>query len=784
MAATEVLAPNTMPMSIQFMARYGEALLDAGYRILPIQPGTKKPGMMRQGQWFDYPQWSRHGMRETTAYELDVWATWPDAAIGVATGNVIAIDIDVPDEALAKGIQTLAFERLGVTNAIRIGRAPKRLLLYRADIPFAGFKRQPIEVLGLGQQFVAYGIHPDTGAPYQWPVDDLSELALSSLPPINEAQARRFLDEAYGSLPSAFKPKTLALALDEAQIAETQTADAVVSSQVVSTQSLRGTFKAISSALLHLPNEDLDYDCWVRVGLAIKGALNGEGYPIFMAWSAQSQKHDELTSQTTWEGLRPARIGAGTIYKLARERGWVPDGSLALCGDDQTLHPAKAFIDRITAEPAFVRDDVPDLPPAKPLPKGWDQVGGVLGAMMALMTKTAKRPQPVLALGASLCALGAIMGRKYRTRTNARSNLYIVGIAESGAGKNHSRSVITQLFTQANLLPLMGGNKIASGSGLIAAVQRQPSVLFQLDEFGMFLAAAADRKRSPRYLTEIVDQLTELYTSSGSVHFGIEYASGAARDVQKVVHQPCVCVYGTTTPLHFWQALQAANVSDGSLARFMVLRSEEDFPNANPAFGDVIAPGSLIADLQRMNQGVAKHANLCGMLNASDLAPNPYVVPASSAAQAVFDLLEAEIVQELRAAKQSGYASILARIEENAQKLALIRAVSNDSDDPIIEEGDALWAVALTRHCAEQTIREVSERVSENVTESLHKRALKLLRDAGDAGMRRSEFCRKTQFMELRQRDALIQALVESGQIELTSRQTVGRPTVWLRALT
>lgn len=90
MVTTEVLAPNTMPMSIQFMARYGEALLDAGYRILPIQPGTKKPGMMRQGMWHDYPQWSRHGMRDTTAYELDVWATWPDAAIGVATGTSAA----------------------------------------------------------------------------------------------------------------------------------------------------------------------------------------------------------------------------------------------------------------------------------------------------------------------------------------------------------------------------------------------------------------------------------------------------------------------------------------------------------------------------------------------------------------------------------------------------------------------------------------------------------------------------------------------------------------------
>jgi hypothetical protein len=140
-------------------------------------------------------------------------------------------------------------------------------------------------------------------------------------------------------------------------------------------------------------------------------------------------------------------------------------------------------------------------------------------------------------------------------------------------------------------------------------------------------------------------------------------------------------------------------------------------------------------------------------------------------------------VQELRAAKHSGYASILARIEENAQKLALIRAVSNDADDPIIEEADALWAVALTRHCAEQTIREVSERVSENETESLHKRALKLLRDAGAQGMRRTEFCRKTQFMDLRQRDALIQALVESGQVALDTKQALGRPGVWLRAL-
>jgi hypothetical protein len=96
------------------------------------------------------------------------------------------------------------------------------------------------------------------------------------------------------------------------------------------------------------------------------------------------------------------------------------------------------------------------LPPPKPLPTGWDQVGGVIADMMTLMAATAKRPQPVLALGASLCAIGALMGRKYRTESNTRSNLYVVGIAESGAGKNHSRVVINELFRKAGLAAIPG----------------------------------------------------------------------------------------------------------------------------------------------------------------------------------------------------------------------------------------------------------------------------------------------------------------------------------------
>ena len=150
---------------------------------------------------------------------------------------------------------------------------------------------------------------------------------------------------------------------------------------------------------------------------------------------------------------------------------------------------------------------MPEVRPAEKAPCPVDLAGldGVLKMLVDYMLATARRPQPVLAVGASLCALGALMGRKYRTESNLRSNLYVVGIADSGSGKNHSREVITELFVEAGLGHTLGGNKIASGAGLLTAVHRQPAILFQIDEFGMFLSAAADRKRSPRHITEILD---------------------------------------------------------------------------------------------------------------------------------------------------------------------------------------------------------------------------------------------------------------------------------------
>ncbi|MFP1645964.1 PriCT-2 domain-containing protein [Pontitalea aquivivens] len=751
-----------------FMARFGARLVTNGYAILPIGPGTKKPGRFQRGAWADYPEWNRHAERGTTEVEVATWASWPDCGIGIVGGAVAAVDIDITEDAeLALRIERLARERLGDTPALRIGRAPKRMLVYRTAEPFRGIKRHPLEVLCLGQQFLAYAIHPDTGAPYTWPEEGLADIDITDLPEISAEAAVAFLDEAYALLPENLRQRGLAAISPAAEAPRSH-------GQI-------GTLPAIEAALAWLPNAELDYDSWMRVGMALKGALGEAGADLFADWSAQATKDVPATTMKAWASFKPDRIGAGTIYHLAMERGWQPEPELRLDGSlpENGDHPAAGLLARldVTTSAASPAPAAPPFSLAIP--------DGLVGDLTDYMLTTARRPQPLLSLGASLCAIGALMGRNYRTEGNLRSNLYVVGIADSGSGKNHAREIINETFFEAGLAHHLGGNKIASGAGLLTALHRQPAILFQIDEFGMFLSAAADRKRSPRHITEILDNMTELYTSAGGIFLGAEYANRDGTNERRDINQPCLCVYGTTTPLHFWGALQGANVVDGSLARFLILPSDEDYPDENIAVGIRQAPPALIHGLQLIAAGGGgAKGNLTGKTADQNTAVNPMIVPMTEEARARFRQLSIELTEELRAAAGTAFTAILARIGENALKLALIVAVGRDPTRPEIEITAAEWAITFVRHYAQRTMEAVERHVADTETEAHLKRLKEIIRASGAKGITKSEITRASQWLKSRDRDEILLTLIESGDITTGMLDTGGRRAMVYRLLT
>ncbi len=746
-----------------FMARFGARLVANGYPILPIQPGTKKPGCHRGGGWRDYPAWTRHAARATTDLELQLWSGWPDAGVGIVGGTVAAVDIDIANDAeLALRIEQLVRERLGDTPALRIGRAPKRLLVYRTTEPFKGIKRHPLEVLCLGQQFVAYALHPATNRPYDWPEESLADLDLASLPAITEEQARAFLDEAVALLPQALRPSTLAVPAGVAGGRHAQ----------------QGTPEAVRAALAFIPNADLDYDSWVRIGLAIKGAIGEAGTELFAAWSAQSAKNDPAVTARNWAGFRPTSIGAGTIYHLAMERGWKPDADLALDGaaPRTAVHPAAGMLAKLQAEPAQRTSSA--LPPIPDLVR----LDGALKLLVDYILASAIRPQPWLAVGASLAALGALMGRRVRTESNLRSNLYVLGIAESGGGKDHARKAIKEALFAAGQGAHIGGERIASGAGLITALVRQPAILFQIDEFGRFMANVVDKRRAPKHLSEIWDLFTELATSAGTTFFGAEYADQKERPRQDII-EPCTCLHGVTAPGPFWEALRSGSLQDGSLARFLVFRSTVDIPDRNRRAAALTpVPAALVAALQRVAAIGASTAtgNLQGIA-APVIKPDPLVVPMDDAATAIFDALDDEMTARQRAAVGSDQSAALARVWENTAKVALIKAVSANPEAPVIRGEDATWARDLVVHCVATLLVQAERHLADNDIERNHKRVLEIIRHEGRKGITRTNLYDQTRFLSRRDRDDILVTLVESERIVQEIRKTTTKPVVSYR---
>ncbi len=130
----------------------------------------KTPSQYNNGRFVSgFPNWPQY---QATENDLMRWRKEPDYGICIQTRTIRAIDIDVPDKALAQQIVDCVHETLGCKLPRRSRKGTgKTLLAYRLEAPLP--KRTIpvvggiIEFLGDGQQFIASGQHKD-GTRYLW----------------------------------------------------------------------------------------------------------------------------------------------------------------------------------------------------------------------------------------------------------------------------------------------------------------------------------------------------------------------------------------------------------------------------------------------------------------------------------------------------------------------------------------------------------------------------------------------------------------------------------------
>jgi len=179
-------------------------LLRGGYIPIPLfgkVPPTRGKNNTRKG----FGGWQT--LDQVNAEQLAMWErTWPDARnTGVLTRHMPTLDLDILNEDAARAAEDLVRERYEDAGYVlsRIGQRPKRAILFRTEEPFAKIvanviaangSSEKIEFLGVGQQVVVHGEHPQTQRPYSWHGGDPWHIAREDLPYIREQEARDLVD--------------------------------------------------------------------------------------------------------------------------------------------------------------------------------------------------------------------------------------------------------------------------------------------------------------------------------------------------------------------------------------------------------------------------------------------------------------------------------------------------------------------------------------------------------------------------------------------------------------
>lgn len=315
-----VQAPNPFLRFWSLGYRRLVPIVPPGANISPKSALAKRPGSIGKAVGVQRRDGSWSGMDwiPYTASENDLrdWHAM-GAGVGLKTGaGIVALDIDTLHQTVGDLVQALASQMLGPAP-LRWGREPKRLMLYRAppDTPYMRVifddglptkvgKEPRVELLTDQRQAVVHGVHPDTGRPYRWE----GLCPLEELTPVTADQLRAFFARLAAELPAA------RVAVDEA----------ATDRQHVNQEALRGRSDLVVEAVRRLPNTvDLfpTYDDYIRVGAAIKGALQddpGLAEECFVEWAARFEGDDDFDPARAAADLRRVKppFALGRLCKL------------------------------------------------------------------------------------------------------------------------------------------------------------------------------------------------------------------------------------------------------------------------------------------------------------------------------------------------------------------------------------------------------------------------------------------------------------------------------------
>lgn len=718
-----------------------------GYSVIPLAPKSKYPALDR---------WSDFCSRLPSDDEHARWMDWRAANIGLCLGDasgVMALDFDDDVDGIHARILAIIPE-----SPVRKRGAKGFTAFYR----YTGQRShgysvrgvRVLDVLSQGRQTVLPpSLHPSGGA-YEWVTErTLVDTAAAELPEITP-EAMQAIVSLFRPEPVKHKPSTFNEPYRDADADD------------------------VREALRFIPADD--YDLWIRMGMALRQHLGDKGMDLWDQWSSSSPKYVSGEIVKKWRSFRRTDITIATLFYTAMDYGYIHPGRVPDRADSPrvvieeggNLRPRTVT----PAEPATPKPSAPSVSLA--IDPQLLNPPGLVGRIARWINDTSIYPQPMLAVAASIACVGTAMAHKVQSPTRLRTNFYTMGLAPSGAGKDHARDCVTTLLCRAGMESAIGGTP-ASGAGMLTALREGGGRCLVLwDEFGRVLKNLT-HKNAGSHQRDILTYLVELFSSAKSMYAGVQYANHDGKMKRTPIEQPCLSVYATTVPERFFQTLTSDDAIDGFLARWLVLESKDYTMKPATPRGDVNdPPEEILAELRRWKDAPSNYdpkGNIDGVLRIS-----PMTVSYCTEAEAMIGDYSARMRR--RAAEESesrsGLSAIYARCAEHAIKLALAA-----HDGECIGAEAMRWGIAVADHCAAYMVEAIRQNVAENDYERLLNRVLAAVRVGKGDWIDSRKLIDRTRNIRFRDRNEAIASLIESGEIERREIETSTKKAYQYRSL-
>jgi len=268
------------------------------------------------------------------------------------------------------------------------------------------------------------------------------------------------------------------------------------------------------------------------------------------------------------------------------------------------------------------------------------------------------------------------------------------------------------------------------------------------------------------------------YSSADSEYVGRAKAGNRKKEF-RTVKEPGLILFGTTTPDSFYDSLTPEFLEEGLGSRCMFIEGDErcDFnPNAldrSKVPQEVIDIVQWWKDFTPVNPQTGKVSNLY------DENPEPFIIPVTEEAEAIINRLGAKADMNYRLTQSGVEQTAWTRVRENAIKLSMIYACSENHENPVIGTDAATWATEFMYWVQEKMIYLIRRHVGKGSFSKDPLRTISIIRRRGGV-ISRTELARALH-KRTKELDEIILALKTEEKIEEFIETTTGRPKIMYR---